>query len=338
MRSVKTARRVAAACCGLLAAISMPAGAAVSTPPTPRVATGSATQILTSSAQLNAVVNPNGIATGYFFQYGPSTTYGLQTPTVSVGNGTIAAKVGQPISGLTQGIVYHYRVVGLYGAGQLVFGRDRIFTPKVTPPKLELSKIGNVTVGTPFILSGTLSGFGSAHRTVMLQASPFPYLQSFTAIGVPGTTDALGRFAFRVGNLTRSTEFRVVAFDLTPAYSPVLRVGAAPRVTFHARSSKAGLVRLYGTVSPTTVGAHVYIQLQKPMRPGPKSSEETATRFVTQFVTVVKRATSTTSRFSTIVRVRRGGRYRAYVRLKPGRLVSGYSTSTVTLHASKHKR
>jgi hypothetical protein len=59
---------------------------------------------------------------------------------------------------------------------------------------------------------------------------------------------------------------------------------------------------------------------------------------VTQFSTVVKRGTRTTSRFSAIVKVRRTGRYRAYVKLPAGRLFSGYSIQTVVLHASKAKR
>jgi hypothetical protein len=337
VRSVKTGRRIAVTCCSVLAAVSLSAGTAAGALLRPQVSTGGATHILTSSAQLNGSVKPNGIPTSYYFQYGLGLTYGSQTPTLGVGSGTTAAAVGQPVAGLASGVAYHYRIVAVYGAGQLVFGRDRTFTTKVVPPKVELTKVGQVTVGVPFLLRGTLSGLSVAHVSVILQASPFPYLQTFTPLGIPATTDAFGRFAFRVANLTSSTQFRALTVGLRPTYSPVIKVGAAPRVTFHARSSRVGLVRLYGTVSPPVVGARVYIQVEKAVRPGPKSLEETARRFVTQFVTVVKRATRTTSRFSTVVRVRHGGRYRAYVRLRPGRLVSAASTGTLRLHASKTK-
>jgi hypothetical protein len=297
--------------------------------------------VLISSALLTGVVNPKGIPTSYYFQYGPSTLYGAQTPTVSVGAGTTGVKVGQSVAGLQRGVVYHYRIVGVYGQNQAVFGRDRSFAVPGSVLKFELAKAPRVVIGTPFILTGTLSGLGGANHTVILQASPFPYLQPFTAIGVPGSTDAFGRFAFRVAHLSSSTQFRVITADPRPIYSRVLTVPAAVRVTLHVRSSgRPGLVRLYGRVTPAAVGAQVAFQLLKAVRPGPlqKSEEsETATRYVTVFHTVVKKATRSYSHFSMVVKVKRGGRYRALVKVRPGPVVSGYS-KTVLLHAAPGKK
>jgi hypothetical protein len=341
MRRFKIGRASILLCACLTAAmLALPVGSVVAAkaPTQPRVATGAALHALISSAELTAVINPLGFATSYYFQYGPTVAYGLQTPAVSIGSGNLKMKVGQSVGGLRQGIVYHYRAVAAFAPGRFVFGRDRSFTVAGSKPKLELAKIPQVVVGTPFELTGTLTGFGNANRTVTLQASPFPYLEAFTAIGPPAVTNAFGRFAFRVANLTRSTQFRVVTVDLNPLYSTVITVGAAVRVTLHVRSSGVGLVRLYGTVSPAAVGAHVSFQVEKAVRPGRKASEEeTTTKFVSQFSTIVKRGTRTTSRFSAIVKVRHGGRYRAFVRLPAGRLVSGYSTQTVVLRAPKTK-
>jgi hypothetical protein len=341
MRSFKIDRASVVLCGGVVAAmLALPSGSAVASkaPTAPRVVTGGALHAVISSAELTAVINPEGFATSYFFQYGTSPAFGLQTPAVSLGSGKTKIKVGQSIGGLRPGVLYYYRAVATYGPGRSVPGKERTFTLTGGKPKLELTKLPQVVVGTPFVLSGTLTGLNNANRTVMLQASPFPYLEAFTTIGPPAVTNALGRFAFRVANLTASTQFRAVTADVNPLYSLVITVGAAVKVTLHARSSGVGLVRLYGTVSPAAVGAHVSFQLEKPVRPGRKASEEEGARkFVSQFSTIVKRATRTISRFSAIVKVRHTGRYRAYVKLRPGKLVSGYSVQTVVLHATKAK-
>ena len=47
----------------------------------PTVTTKAATSITSTSARLNGTVNPNGHATTYYFEYGPSTSYGSKTTT-----------------------------------------------------------------------------------------------------------------------------------------------------------------------------------------------------------------------------------------------------------------
>ena len=91
------------------------------------------------------------------------------------------------------------------------------------------------------------------------------------------------------------------------------------------------LVRLYGTVTPAEVGARVLLQVRKAVRP--KGSSERTSRFATQFSTVSKRATKSFSRFSRVTKVKVTGRYRAYVQLHKGPLVSGSSRS-VLVHAT----
>ncbi len=46
----------------------------------PIVTTNPATLITSSSAKLNGSVNPNGLSTTVFFQYGRTTNYGTRTP------------------------------------------------------------------------------------------------------------------------------------------------------------------------------------------------------------------------------------------------------------------
>ena len=51
----------------------------VATSAAPAAATGSATNVTTSSATLNGTVDPNGRATVWYFEYGTSTSYGSKT-------------------------------------------------------------------------------------------------------------------------------------------------------------------------------------------------------------------------------------------------------------------
>jgi hypothetical protein len=325
-------------------ALALPAGsmgARAPREPKPIATTGAALHILPTSAQLTATVNPNGTEASYYFQYGPTVAYGSQTPTLPVPAGTTPrTKVGQPISGLVAGTTYHFRVVAIDTHGAVVAGRDHVFIAKAIPLKVELDKPPTAVVGTPFVLSGTLRGLGAAAHRVILEATSYPYEQAFTVIGPPALSNASGRFSFRVANIGSSTEFRVSTVDPRPLYSPTVTVRAAVRVVLHASRAHAGLVRLYGTVTPAVTGAKVFLQLHKTVR-GRPGTEPTA-KFVSQFTTVVKKAGRGFSRFSVVVAVREAGRYRAYVRLRPGpSLVESGVSSTVVLRASplaKRKR
>ncbi|HEY4896236.1 MAG TPA: hypothetical protein VII01_09110 [Solirubrobacteraceae bacterium] len=341
MGSGKTVTRVLLGAPLLVAlALMIPASSPAAPEPKLRPTTGGALHILPTSAQLTAIINPNGRETTYYFQYGTTTAYGSQTPTLPVPNGTTSQKVGQPISGLLPGTTYHFRVLAVSTNGTPVPGRDRSFIAKAIALRVELDKPATVVVGTPLVLSGTLRGLGAAGHGVILQATPYPYLQSFTDIGPPAVSNAAGRFSFRVANIASTTEFRVTTVDPRPLYSQIISVRASVRVLLHARpSAHAGLVRLYGTISPAVTGAKLYIQVHKTVK-GPPGSEPTA-RWVSQFTGTVKKGGRTFSSFSLVVAPRLAGRYRAYVRLKPGvsPVLSGAS-STLVLRASplaKHK-
>jgi hypothetical protein len=335
------APRRALALAGILAALAAPlvAQAASTKVGPPKVSTGGATAVRGTSATLTGTIDPAGAATSYFFQYGPTIAYGKETAAATLPAGTAKVRVGRAASGLLNG--YHYRLVASNEHGPGV-GKDRTFGVKKTgKSEFKLVKTTEPTVfGGTYVLSGTLSGVGNANRTVSLQVSPYPFLEAFAPIGLPSHTDAAGRFSFRVAKMTKSSQFRVSTLDPLPLYSHVVTQAVSVKVTLKVRSSgHPGLVRLYGTVTPAKPGAHLNFQLFKQVRPGssPKA-EETTSRFATQFSTLVKRGTATMSRFSVVVKIVRGGSYRAYVNLgKKGALVSGWSPSLL-LHAAPSSR
>jgi hypothetical protein len=92
----------------------------------PVVTTNAATNVELHSATLNGSVNPGGLNTTLWFQYGRTTSYGSTTAhQTKAGNRT--QTVAANISGLTAGTTYHFRIVATNGAGTR-YGSDRIFT------------------------------------------------------------------------------------------------------------------------------------------------------------------------------------------------------------------
>ena len=100
----------------------------ITLPPTgrPVVITNPATLIASHSARLNGSVNPHGLSTTVYFQYGRTISYGSRTPN-QIRTGDNYQNVFADISGLITGTTYHFRIVGTNTSGTR-YGGDRTFT------------------------------------------------------------------------------------------------------------------------------------------------------------------------------------------------------------------
>jgi len=110
------------------------AWAFVNVPPaSPTAVTVPASEQTSSSATLNATVNPNGeTVTDCHFEYGTSMAYGTNVPCTSLpGSGGSPVAVSAPIGGLSH-TIYHFRIVATnaVGTGE---GADRTFTTEEAP-------------------------------------------------------------------------------------------------------------------------------------------------------------------------------------------------------------
>ncbi|MCA1689413.1 MAG: hypothetical protein LC720_02920, partial [Actinobacteria bacterium] len=114
-------------CGATLTLTAAPAGAAA--PVRPVVRTGAAGALTYQSASLGGTVNPGGLPTTYFFQYGPTTGYGGQTLPAGLSGATRAVAVASPVAGLLPVTKYHYRLVGVNTLGTTV-GADATFTTR----------------------------------------------------------------------------------------------------------------------------------------------------------------------------------------------------------------
>ncbi|HXF31890.1 MAG TPA: NHL repeat-containing protein [Solirubrobacterales bacterium] len=96
----------------------------------PAVQTRPATDLTETSGVVNGTVNPFGLQTTYYFEYGPTSAYGSRIP---AGNDAVAGQghgeksVNFTLFGLTPGATYHYRLVASNSAGTSV-GSDQVFS------------------------------------------------------------------------------------------------------------------------------------------------------------------------------------------------------------------
>jgi hypothetical protein len=119
----------------------------------------------------------------------------------------------------------------------------------------------------------------------------------------PQVTDAAGTFAFPVLSQSVNTLYRVLMPSRPAVVSPVVAVGTKVRVTTHvrvSRGSRAGVVRVSGSLIPATDGTQVLIQ---------KFVDD---RWTNIGSTSARHASGSRSTYAKSVRQRRPGRYRVY--------------------------
>lgn len=105
------------------------------TPSAPVASSANPTSVMTTSATLNGTVMPRGAETSYYFEYGPTETYGQTTPVVSAGSAFGAVAVSAPIAGLTPFTIYHFRLVASNSYGESL-GADKIVVTLFETPVL----------------------------------------------------------------------------------------------------------------------------------------------------------------------------------------------------------
>jgi hypothetical protein len=244
-------------------------------------------------------VNPGGQATTYYFQYGPTTAYGSQTPPTSAGGGSASVHVSAAVGPLAPNTTYHYRLVGT-NASATRAGADRSFkTARASAVTLAASSAA-ITFGQAVTLSGRVGPPAAAFAAVTLQAAASlagPFGSLATAI-----TGATGAYRFAPIAPPSNTYFRAAANGSSSA--PVL-VLVRFRITLSASTThpkRGRRVRFQGRVGPRHDGLRVYLQ-----RLGPHRRWHTIAR------TRLRATAGNASVYSLQVRAGRSGLYRALV-------------------------
>lgn len=215
----------------------------------PVVLTGAASDLTASSATLNGEVNPEGLATHWYFQYGLNTDYGTSTPVSSLDAGPNNANVSATISGLAPESTYHFRVVAQSTTGTS-YGADLTL---VTGLSVTLNAATSTTVyGSSVMLSGAVAS-GLAGQSVTIESEQ--YNQSVFSGIASVQTGTNGSFSYDAQPTTR-TSFEAVANG--GASSPIV-LSVRPEVLFSINAHGVLTTRVIGAV---TFASHV-LQLQR---------------------------------------------------------------------------
>ena len=159
LRVVTAAIGVACASIALIISSGGSKAAASGAPAPPSATTGTATNVAQSSTTVAGTLNPNGVTTSYYFQYGTNTSYGSSTPPTDAGSGTADVPVSANLTGLASSTTYHYRLVAVSTVGT-TDGADQTFTT-TTPPAVttgSASRISHSSAG----VSGVVNPEGQA--------------------------------------------------------------------------------------------------------------------------------------------------------------------------------
>jgi hypothetical protein len=168
-----------------------------------------ATAITTTTATLNATIDPRGSDTTYHFEYGTTDTYGSVTADAGPLGGQGGQAVVEPLTALTPGTTYHFRVVADNGTGGAQNGADQTFT---TAPAAAAG--ASSVTGVTAALTGTVNPHGSA-ATFHFEYGTTDTYGSATTEADAGSASADTTVSANVIRLLPSTTYhvRVVATD-----------------------------------------------------------------------------------------------------------------------------
>ena len=248
------------------AALAMPLSASAA-PTAPAATTGPASQITTDSAVLSGSVSPNGLATTYVFQYGPTASYGSETTATAAGAGTSATVVHATIGGLISNSTYHYRIVATNSSGTTA-GADETVTTSKAPPTATITSPSVVT-STSAVVNGTVDPNGKPTTYVVEYGPSASYGLQTATVSVGSGTDTVAVHA-TVNGLNSGTtyHYRVAA---TNADGTTVTPDATLITTGHA-VNPAGPLPAVSEASAVAVSTHT-VQLNGAINPqGPTTT------------------------------------------------------------------
>ena len=226
------------------------------TPGPPVVSTSPATLIGTFSARLNGSLDPHGLTTTVYFQYGTTTSYGSTTP-MQTQTGNTYRNITANITGLMASTTYHFRIVATNSAGTRMSG-DRTFTTlSPTGPPVVTTNPATLIASFSATLNALLDPHGLA-TSVHFQYGPT------TGYGLTTAPQSQSGNTYRndsanISSLTASTtyHFRVVASNSAGTvhgtdrtFTTLSATGAPVVITNPATSVTASSATLNGSLDP----------------------------------------------------------------------------------------
>jgi len=231
-------------------------------PPT----TNAATNVAAYSATLNGSVNPGGLTTSVYFQYGPTTGYGFTTP-VQTQTGNTFRNISANISALSANHGYHFRIVAHNSAGT-GYGGDRIFTT-LTATGLPVVTTNPATLIASF--SDTLNGSLDPHGLTTTVYFQYGTTTSYGLTTAPQshTGNTYLNISANISGLLASHvyHFRIVAtnsagtrYGSDRTFTTLSATGAPVVITSAATNVTTSSATLNGSLDPHGLTTTVYFQ------------------------------------------------------------------------------
>jgi hypothetical protein len=298
----------------LVTALGLSLGATPALAAKPLATTEPALDITPVGASLHGSVDPRGVATSAFWQYGTTKNYGKRTPAQSAGLNPGAVRLGASVTGLKSATTYHFRIVAESKDGR-TNGKDLTFktaAPTTTP----VFSPNPVSYGDPVSVAGQIIGSGSNGAQVTLFGRAFPFTAPFTQFGNTVVADAAGNYLFVLSSALSTAQFEVRA-ETNPAFTSsiqTLQVNSKITLSVGNKVRKGRKIRFHGLVAPGQDG--IVVEIQKRKRDGTYS---VFTR------TTLKHRSDGRSSYSVRKKLFRRGIFRAVVNSAGGAVSPGVS-------------
>jgi hypothetical protein len=230
----------------------------------PTVQTLAATALSANGATLNGSVNPNGLPTLWYFEYGATTNYGILTPSSSLPATNLASAVSAVLSTLSADTVYHFQLVGSNSlgtnlGGDLTFSTVTVPATISCPPDIVVNQATgecSQTVAFAPIVSGSPTPTLTCVWNGITITSPFSFPVGTNLVTCTATNETG----------TNSCEFTVTVVDTNPPVAGPFAMGPEENIPESVAVAKMFLVdqspsgaplSITSVTSPTTAGATV---------------------------------------------------------------------------------
>jgi hypothetical protein len=231
------------------------------------VTTGSATAIGVTTATLNGSANPNGNAASGYFEYGLTTSYGVRTPVVSLGSGSVTLAIGSgAVSALTCNTTYHFRADVTTAMGTAT-GSDTTFRTGACSPIATTGSASGISAAGA-TLNGSVNPNGTAVSGYFEYGLTTSYGNKTPAVSLGSGSVSLALGSGTVTGLTCGTiyHFRAdaaSAVSVTSGSDATLTTGACPSLSVTTASASAiGTTgaTLNGFANPSGVATSGYFE------------------------------------------------------------------------------
>ena len=232
----------------------------------PVVTTKPATYVASFSATLSGSVDPQGLATTVYFQYGTTTSYGLTTA-IQSRHGNTNQNVAANVRSLTANTVYHFRIVATNSAGTR-YGSDKTFTTlSPTGPPVVTSNPATFVASFSATLNGSLDPHGLTTTVYFQYGTTTSY--GLTTAPQSRTGNTYQNVAANIRSLTANTiyHFRIVAtnsagtrYGSDRTFTTLSATGPPVVTTNPATNVAAFSAALHGSLNPHGLTTTVYFQ------------------------------------------------------------------------------